>query len=154
VHAADVAVLLQQPGNTDTAFVDLCSNEPDEAWLGLEFGEPTPRRSVQESICRRITAKQLYASIQREGQTVSCARGALADGMGWVYGMMTAPLWRRRGLAARLLHRLAHWCDSQGAGRMYLQVMADNTTALRLYRRAGFEIIYRYQYRALRQDRH
>jgi GNAT superfamily N-acetyltransferase len=153
VHTADISVLLRQAGNTDKAFADLWSGEPDEAWLRLEFGEPSPRRSIQESICRRVTAPQLFASIQREGQTVSCARGVLADGLGWVYGMTTAPLWRGRGLAARLLHRLAHWCDSQGAGRMYLQVMADNTTALSLYRKTGFKLIYQYHYRALRQNR-
>jgi GNAT superfamily N-acetyltransferase len=150
VHQAHVAALIRQPPELGSAFVERRSHEPDEAWLTLEFGDPSARRAIQERICRQITVPQLFASIQREGQTVACARGVMADGLGWVYNMATAPAWRRRGLAAYLLHRLARWCGSLGVGQMYLQVMAQNAPAIALYQRAGFSINHRYHYTVLR----
>ena len=54
---------------------------------------------------------------------------------------------RRKGYSRRLMGGLMHWARNAGATRAYLQVMLDNTAALRLYEKMGFKEIYRYWYR-------
>ena len=48
------------------------------------------------------------------------------------------PALRRTGIAARLLRALHSELAQEGIGRVYLEVAADNTAALSLYRRFGF----------------
>ena len=46
---------------------------------------------------------------------------------------------RRRGLARGLCSALLSWGGERGATRAYVQVLADNTAAIRLYESMGFE---------------
>jgi ribosomal-protein-alanine N-acetyltransferase len=45
---------------------------------------------------------------------------------------------RRRGIGRALLHAGVRECRARGATRLFLEVAADNTAALALYRAAGF----------------
>lgn len=49
--------------------------------------------------------------------------------------------YQRRGIAWRLMNALVDEACRQGANRMLLEVRVDNTAALGLYRRLGFERI-------------
>ncbi|GAA2179260.1 ribosomal protein S18-alanine N-acetyltransferase [Brooklawnia cerclae] len=59
--------------------------------------------------------------------------------------IVVAPECRRRGAAGRLLQLGLEWAEAAGADRMLLEVRDDNSPALALYRRAGFEPIARRQ---------
>lgn len=48
------------------------------------------------------------------------------------------PDWRRRGVALGLVEAGARAMHARGAGRLLLDVRADNTAALGLYQRMGF----------------
>ena len=48
------------------------------------------------------------------------------------------PAARRRGVGRRLLTELIDQTASRGAGRMFLEVSAENDSAIALYLRAGF----------------
>ncbi|MBB6119117.1 GNAT family N-acetyltransferase [Nocardiopsis algeriensis] len=66
-----------------------------------------------------------------------------------ICAMATAPRERGRGVAAAVLADLLRRAYDGGARSAYLCVVADNTPALRLYRRAGFREVSRYHYRVL-----
>jgi len=87
-----------------------------------------------------------YATLCEGDQTLAC--GTAAFGFGWasIHGMRTVATHRGQGLAARVLAGLAEAARGRGLQRVFLQVEADNTAALRLYRRAGFSTAWRYHY--------
>ncbi|MCU1496355.1 MAG: Arginase/agmatinase/formimionoglutamate hydrolase arginase family-like protein [Acidimicrobiales bacterium] len=68
---------------------------------------------------------------------------------GWagIYGMGTAPGWRRMGVAAALLGALATEARHRHGTHLYLQVETDNPAAQALYRGLGFTESHAYHYR-------
>ncbi len=120
---------------------------PDTAWAALFLGEgfdPVDGASRVNILGR--ARDSVYASAREGGQTL--AVGAAAFGHGWasVHGMRTATACRGRGLAGRVLAGLAEASMSRGMARVFLQVEAGNTAAQALYRRAGFEAAWAYEY--------
>ena len=67
----------------------------------------------------------------------------------WVglFEIVVAPQLRRRGLGTAVAESLLSWGAQQGAGRAYLQVVAENAGAIRYYRSLGFTRCYQYWYR-------
>ena len=123
------------------------ANSPDEAWAALFLGEgfdPVDGASRVNTLSR--ARNSLYASVRENGKTV--AAGAAAFGHGWssVHGMRTDQACRGRGLAGRVLAGIAAVAIQRGIGRTFLQVEDTNAAALALYRRAGFETAWSYEY--------
>jgi ribosomal protein S18 acetylase RimI-like enzyme len=124
-----------------------CVDVPDAAWTALFLGEgfdPVDGASRVKTLSR--ARNSVYAGI-REGAEV-LAGGAAAFGQGWmsVHGMRTAARHRGQGLAGRVLAGLADVAAGRGMERVFLQVEASNTAAQSLYRRAGFDTAWRYEY--------
>ena len=63
-----------------------------------------------------------------------------------IFGMLTAPGHRGRGVGAEILNSLLTWGRRAGATVAYLQVERDNLPAVRLYSGAGFVPVYDYDY--------
>lgn len=82
-----------------------------------------------------------------EKQPAACAL-AVCDGefMG-IYDVMTGETFRRQGLARHAVNELLNWGKQMGAHYAYLQVVADNEPACRLYEQLGFQHAYQYWYR-------
>ncbi len=123
------------------------ATEPDAAWAALFLGngaDPADGASRVAALAR--APGSLYASVREEGQTV--AAGAAAFSQGWVsvHGMRTAPAWRGRGMAGRILAALAEAAMARGVARCFLQVEEGNAAAQALYRRAGFVPAWSYEY--------
>ena len=53
---------------------------------------------------------------------------------------------RRQGLGIEILSSALRWARMRGARTAWLQVVAENAEALALYRKMGFEEVYRYAY--------
>ena len=120
---------------------------PDAAWAAVFVGEgfdPVDGASRVATLSRAPGA--LFASIREGGQTVAAGMGGFSHGWASVHGMRTALHCRGRGLAGRVLATLAREARSRGIERIFLQVEAGNTSALALYRRAGFETAWTYSY--------
>jgi N-acetylglutamate synthase len=77
---------------------------------------------------------------------VAVARLGIAHGWAGLGAVWTDPAYRGRGLAAHLTARLAAQARAEGVHLVHLQVEHDNTTALRIYRRLGFEVHSSYAY--------
>ena len=80
-------------------------------------------------------------------QLVGCGLGIIEAGDLGLYGVATTPAHRNRGIGSGVVASLLSWGQSRGATRAYLQVLARNAPARKLYARLGFCEIYRYWYR-------
>lgn len=78
------------------------------------------------------------------------ATGVAAYADDWVgfRGIEVHPDHRRQGLGLAIMAALLEWGAEQGATTAYLQVLGDNTPALRLYERLGFTTHHAYRYLA------
>jgi ribosomal protein S18 acetylase RimI-like enzyme len=63
-----------------------------------------------------------------------------------MHGMRTVPHQRGRGFAASILAAIAREAVRRGVSRAFLQVEQANAAAQKLYRRAGFEEAWCYDY--------
>lgn len=64
--------------------------------------------------------------------------GGKQDRWGRIYALAVHPDGRGRKLGARLLKEMIAILHSRGAGRIFLEVRADNHSAIKVYERAGF----------------
>src|SRR5690606_23221549 len=87
-----------------------------------------------------------FASLNDAGQTLACGAASFRHGWRGVHGMRTAARQRGRGLAGVVRRAMAGEARRRGIPRAYLQVAADNTAALALYERAGFQLAWPYAY--------
>lgn len=138
------AARMRELGGAQPAHV---SSTPDEAWAApfLTAGfDPVDGANRIQALRRARDA--VYATVSDDAQTLAC--GTAAFGFGWasVHGMRTVAASRGQGLAGRVLAGLADAALARGLDRVFLQVEADNTAALALYRRAGFVTAWRYHY--------
>jgi N-alpha-acetyltransferase 10/11 len=103
----------------------------------------------------RLTFEGTYGQLTRTGSRLAFAAGLsgeapmligavlVVDRAPWpdtpdcpfVIEAFTAPTWRRKGLASALLTE----CMAQSPGRFALNVLPDNTAALKLYEALGFQ---------------
>jgi ribosomal protein S18 acetylase RimI-like enzyme len=120
---------------------------PDQGWAAVFLGEgfdPADGASRVKILSR--AAGTLFASVRQEGRTVAAGAASFAHGWASVHGMRTALAYRGHGFAGCVLATLAARAQAHGYERMFLQVTADSTPALALYRRAGFELAWTYAY--------
>ena len=123
------------------------ANAPDEAWAALFVGEgfdPVDGASRVRALSR--ARDSIYASVRENGRTVAAGAAAFSHGWSSVHGMRTEQACRGRGLAGRVLAGLADAVIAQGIERTFLQVEDGNASAQALYRRAGFETAWCYEY--------
>lgn len=85
-----------------------------------------------------------------DGNVVGLGMGVVEDRMMGLFGIYTSPEYRNRGIGSSINVALGIWGDSLGASTAYLQVEAENEKALALYSKLGFETVYDYWYRILK----
>ena len=88
------------------------------------------------------------AVIEHEGRFIACGQVAIDDDIAGIYDMATDEQFRGQGLARTIVGALLDWAQQHGATKAFLQVNADNESALAVYRRYGFQTVYTYDYRA------
>ena len=118
------------------------ASRPNDEWLHLY------RREVPVDVLTAVIDGEVaFGSIAG----VAVGRGAVTaapDGTQWV-GLSAVHVVeeaRRRGLARELCEALLAWGGEQGAMRAYVQVLADNTAATRMYESMGFTVHHRSRY--------
>jgi GNAT superfamily N-acetyltransferase len=123
------------------------ADAPDAAWAAVFLGEgfdPVDGASRVKALSRATGS--IYASVRDDGRAIAAGAGAFGYGWASVHGMRTEQARRGEGLAARVLATMAAVALERGIERMFLQVEENNAHALALYRRAGFETDWRYEY--------
>ncbi len=132
-HAPDGA-----PGVAGPQSVEVGAELTDE-W----FTAYRAYREVDDVAARAIltgSPAQAFATVRDDdGTVIGIGRLGLSAAWGGIAAMWVDPAARRRGIATRMLAALARAADRAGAASLHLQTDTDNTTALALYERHGFE---------------
>jgi ribosomal protein S18 acetylase RimI-like enzyme len=123
----------------------------DSAWRAA-YAAANPRFDAQAleivaAIHAAIRVDKVFAATTEEGAIVALGFATLDRGWVSLQEIATAPSARGRGLARRLLGTLLAWGRARGGREAWLQVMADDTAAIPLYRSLGFTTVYRTHYR-------
>jgi N-acetylglutamate synthase len=135
VMTGDVAV-----GASDGA-VTLASR-PDDDWLRLY------QRDVPVGVLTAVVDGELAFATTAAAAVGRAAVTTAPDGARWV-GLSAVHVIesaRRTGLARALCGALLAWGAEHGATRAYVQVLADNAAATRLYESMGFSVHHRSRY--------
>lgn len=106
---------------------------------------------IRRGILQRIGPRTGFAAVRLGDQPVAVGLGVVERGWLGLFSLVTHPNYRRRGVATSLIYALVGWGQTHQASQVYLQVMTDNTPALALYDRLGFETLYHYHYCELSQ---
>ena len=123
---------------------------PSERWLtvyGELTGMPDSARALHGAILRGIPLPCAYAAIGTADAPQACGLAVLEQDLVGLFDVVTHPGCRRTGRGTELVASLLAWAYDHGARRAYLQMVADNHPARRLYARLEFEPLYRYWYR-------
>jgi GNAT superfamily N-acetyltransferase len=75
----------------------------------------------------------------RDGSLVGLANLGLRGPDAWVGGVGVVPAERRRGIGRALMEALHSEAETRGVERVWLEVIVENTQAVTLYERLGYE---------------
>lgn len=100
-------------------------------------------------ILRRIEHPVAWAVHAPVQVPVCCGVGVLVDRYLGLFDVATHVQHQRQGLAQQLCRSMLAWGRARGAHTAFLQVVATNTSAIRVYERMGFQVAYSYWYRVL-----
>lgn len=87
------------------------------------------------------------------GRLLGGGAGVLDGGQLGIFSMTTLVAARRLGVARRVLDEVTEWGITGGATACWLQVMASNMPATRLYTSTGFKRAHQYHYRLAATER-
>jgi GNAT superfamily N-acetyltransferase len=113
-----------------------------EAWVTENFGPTTPDRTSTVAPEEMAPPDGVFLLVEVDG--VAVAGGGvrrLSDGVGEIKRMFVLPEARGQGHARRLLAGLEAAAAELGYARLRLDTAQSMTTAMRLYRRAGYRDI-------------
>lgn len=124
---------------------------PTAAWLDaytrLNRIHPSHHPTLKRMLARGST-ESVYALVTIDGQIAAVGMGQRAEEYFGLFGIVTDPVYRRRGLGRALVTTLMHHAAQSGAGTAFLQVNSDNVPARRMYAELGFCEVYPYWYRS------
>lgn len=148
-----------EEGRTDVMTMELpeilgpiftITETPSTLWwkaMAVLRGIEDDRIEAWRAIIGRIDLPGGYGLVIDGGVPVAAGL-AVADGP-WVglFEIIVGDRWRRRGVGRGLTRSLLAWGKSRGAQRAFLQVVAENQAAIKMYQHLGFTRSYRYWYR-------
>jgi GNAT superfamily N-acetyltransferase len=153
-RAADPSLVLALDLNSLEGSASNINLNTLEDWLTVYCaltGMDEPTRTLHRLILNAIGAETGFATLldQEVGNNkpLACGLGVVEHDLLGLFDIFTHPEHRRQRLGHDLIKSLLHWGSSLGAKTAYLQVVADNSSARRLYENMGFKHIYRYWYR-------
>lgn len=137
------------PARTESTRVD---PGVTSTWLDVAVKESRFKDvpEVFEGFLQRIGDRALFPLARIDGKPACAALLVCEPPWAGLYAMVTAPEFRRRGVARRLMRGIGEWAQAASLAQLYLLVEDDNDAARSLYRGAGFRPQYAYHYRRLR----
>lgn len=141
------ALWLCSPSKVD---VDIQADAvPAEAWLAFQqaayqYDEVTMH--IRQGIMSRIPSPRQFALARIDGHIVGIGTAVCVGQWMCIMNMHVAAEFRRQGVATALLGHLVRWGLGKKATDGFLQVVAANNPAKRLYQNCGFKEVYGYKY--------
>ena len=90
---------------------------------------------------------QRFLTVRVDGVLAAIGLGRIESAHVGIFSMHTVEAFRGRGYARLIINSLCEWGSQLGAHTAFLQVEADNATAISLYEGAGFVPAYSYWHR-------
>jgi ribosomal protein S18 acetylase RimI-like enzyme len=118
------------------------ADRPDDEWLRL-YERDVPVDVLSAVLDGEVAFAMSAGAAVGRGAVTESPDGTRWVGLSAVHVLETA---RRRGLARQLCGGLLAWGAERGATRAYVQVLADNAAATRLYESMGFSVHHRSRY--------
>jgi len=115
---------------------------PGDEWLRL-YRRDVPVDVLTAVVDGEVAFATMAGAAVGRGAVTSAPDGTRWVGLSAVHVVEAA---RRRGLARDLCAELLGWGGERGATRAYVQVLADNSAATRLYESMGFTVHHRSRY--------
>lgn len=110
------------------------------AFMVLEEHEERDKQAFTD-IFRAITFVKGFIALKIKDEIIAVATIATDRGWGYVSNVIVSREYRRRGIASQLMLHLARWAKKHQTKSMFMQVLAHNEPALRLYDTLGFMTI-------------
>jgi N-acetylglutamate synthase len=126
-----------QPGRAVTI-----AGRPDDEWMRL-YQREVPVDVLTAVIDGQVAFAEVAGAAVGRAAVTEAPDGTRWVGLAAVHVVEEA---RRRGLARDLCAALLAWGGERGATRAYVQVLADNTAASRLYESMDFSVHHRSRY--------
>lgn len=151
-HTTNVMVLnLEEAVLTTSTDTVTISPSIESVWIDSLLtlnGTTNPiHKTIVPTMYGAIAKDTICVSIKRQGVIIGTGLGILDRDYVGVYAIYVREDYRGQGLARALCTAVLKEGMAKGAKKAYLQVVAGNDTALRLYQSLGFECLYTYWFR-------
>lgn len=144
-HQPDITAL-ETSMSSFASYTDVLTDDWLDDFVRLNVMD-TRHLTTMRQMLNKTEAKMCYMSLNY-GQAVVAVGIGVSDGDYLsFYDIVTDTSHRQQGFGTALIQSLFHWGKSQEATKAFLQVVTDNIPALNLYRKFGFNEVYRYWYR-------
>jgi len=110
---------------------------------------PDQHKQTLRQMLALIPTQCGFVNLMAGGEVVGVALGVIDGEWMGIYDVVVHSDHRGKGYGRAIMEALFAWGMAQGASDAYLQVQANNTTAMALYRALGFTQQYAYWYRVM-----
>ncbi|MGB8451338.1 MAG: GNAT family N-acetyltransferase [Anaerocolumna sp.] len=151
-HTTNVMVLELEEAVLDTP-IDAVSvsqsiqGEWIDSLLALNGTTNAIHKAIVPTMYNAIAKDTICVSIQRQGVIIGTGLGILDRDYVGVYAIHVREDYRKKGLARSLCTCILKEGIKKGVKKAYLQVVAGNDPALKLYQSLGFQNLYTYWFR-------
>ncbi|MBX3063899.1 MAG: GNAT family N-acetyltransferase [Anaerolineae bacterium] len=124
--------------------------EATPAWIDayMTMNEIAPQHlATMRDLLAQIRLPKAFAFVLNDGVPVALGLAVVEREYVGFYDIVVDAQQRGRGWGRQLMLNLLHFAKEHGATRAYLQVLGDNSRAVRLYSGLGFVPTYDYWYR-------
>lgn len=104
-------------------------------------------QSTLWQILENIALPKCFVTVRDDRKPTACGLSALQVQYCGLFDIVTDASVRRKGFGRQTVQCLLAWGKQNCARQAYLQVMLNNTPALRFYNQLGFREVYQYWYR-------
>ncbi len=117
-------------------------------WLGLCVAEqPAEKAAELPLILAKLPARRAFILCRRKGAPAGVALVTRVGADAAVDCVLTAPAFRRSGVARSIMLGAEAWAAGEGVRRLLLSVVDNNAGAVALYSRLGYRKLAAYHYR-------
>ena len=150
LQVCNIKTALESFASTQLPEGIIVSNDFSEAWMqSAAFLTNTPEKfiSIFRQILGNIKQKKIVVHKEVNGKIIGCGCGVIERNYVGIYDIAVDENFRRRGYGSEIVKAILAEAAKRGTVKTYLQVMLNNPAALSLYKKMGYDEVYRYWYR-------
>jgi ribosomal protein S18 acetylase RimI-like enzyme len=122
-----------------------------DSLLTLNGTTNTTHKAIVPTMYDAIAKDTICVFVQNQGEIIATGLGILDRDYVGVYAIYVREDYRKKGLARAMCTCILKEGIKRGAKKAYLQVVAGNETAYRLYESLGFKYLYHYWFRVSKE---